>query len=104
MGVGQGNGAGPAAYAFLSAILIKVLATTGYGVKFTTALTLIMFNTVCSMFVDDCDLWQSATDVSEQGEDAIEKNAGSSSHMGRMPCSVRGSPVSSEIILVSNRL
>ena len=63
MGVGQGNGAGPAAYAFLSAILIKVLASLGYGVMFTTTLSLITFNTVCSMFVDDCHLWQSATDV-----------------------------------------
>jgi len=73
MGVGQGNGAGPATYAFLSAILIKVLASLGYGVVFTTALSLITFNTVCSMFVDDCDLWQSATDVNEKGEDVLEK-------------------------------
>jgi len=73
MGVGQGNGAGPAAYAFLSAILIKVLASLGYGVVFTTALSLITFNTVCSMFVDDWDLWQSATDVNEKGEDIVEK-------------------------------
>jgi len=73
MGVGQGNGAGPAAYAFLSAILIKVLASLGYGVVFTTALSLITFNTVCSMFVNDCDLWQSATDVNEKGEDVVRK-------------------------------
>ena len=73
MGVGQGNGAGPAAYAFLSAILIKVLASLGYGAVFTTALSLITFNTVCSMFVDDCDLWQSATDVNEKGEDVVGK-------------------------------
>ena len=25
------------------------------------------------MFVDDCDLWQSATDVNEKGEDVVEK-------------------------------
>jgi len=68
-GVGQGNGAGPAAYAFLSAVFIKVLSSLSYGVLFTTALSLITFNTVCSMFVDDCDLWQSATSVNETGED-----------------------------------
>jgi len=73
MGVGQGNGAGPAAYAFLSAILIKVLVSLGYGVVFTMALSLITFNTVCSMFLDDCDLWQSATDVNEIGEDVVGK-------------------------------
>jgi len=73
MGVGQGNGSGLAAYTFLSAILIKVLASLGYGVVFTTALSLTTFNTVCSMFVDDCDLWQSATDVNEKGEDVVEK-------------------------------
>jgi len=66
MGVGQGNGAGPAAYAFLSTILIKVLASLGYGVVFTTALSLITFNTVGSMFVDDCDLWQSACSMSSK--------------------------------------
>jgi len=73
MGVGQGNGAGPAAYTFLSAILIKVLASLGYGVVFTTALSLITFNTVCLMFVDDCGLWQSTANVNEKGEDVVEK-------------------------------
>jgi len=73
MGVGQCNGVGTAAYAFLSAILIKVLASLGYGVMFTTVLPLIMFNAVCSMFVDDCDLWQSASNVNEKGEEAVEK-------------------------------
>jgi len=73
MGVGQGNGAGPAAYAFLSAILIKVLVSLGYGVVITMALSLITFNTVCLMFVDNCDLWQSATDVNETGEDVVKK-------------------------------
>jgi len=73
MGVGQGNGAGPAACVFLSAILIKVLASLCYGVMFTTVLSLITLNTVCSMFVDDCDLWQSATNVNEKGEDVVEK-------------------------------
>jgi len=73
MGVGQGDGAGPASHAFLSAILIKVLASLGYGVVFTTALSLITFNTVCSMFVNDCDLWQSASNVNEKGEDVVGK-------------------------------
>ena len=72
MGAGQGNGAGPAAHTFLSAILIKVLARTGCGVKPTTALSLIAFNTACSMFADDCNAWQSAADVNEQGEDEVE--------------------------------
>jgi len=102
MGVGQGNGAGPAACAFLSAILIKVLASPGYGVMFTMVLSLIMFSTVCSMFVDDCDLWQSAINMNEKGEDIVEKNARSSSHMGRLPRCIRRSIVSVKIILVPN--
>lgn len=60
MGAGQGNGAEPTAYATLSSAFIKVMALLGFGASFPMALLVTMVMIVCSMFVDNCDLWQTA--------------------------------------------
>ena len=71
MGAGQGNGAAPTAYGLLSVAIIKVMALLGFGAVFTTAISLQTISVICSMFVDDCDLWRSAKSTTSTGEDIV---------------------------------
>jgi len=69
MGAGQGNGAAPTAYGLLSVAIIKIMALLGFGAVFTTAISLQTISVICSMFVDDCDLWKSSKSTTATGED-----------------------------------
>jgi len=71
MEAGQGNGAAPTACGLLSAAIIKVMALLGFGAVFTTAVSLQTISVICSMFVDDCDLWQSEKSTADTGEDVV---------------------------------
>ena len=68
MGAGQGNREAPTAHGLLSAAIIKVMALIGFGAVFTTTISLQTISVICSMFMDDCDLWQSAKLTTETGE------------------------------------
>ena len=52
----------------MSSMIIRVMALLGFGATFLTAISLTTVTIICSMFVDDCDLWQSAKTVSDNGE------------------------------------
>ena len=71
MGADQGNGAAPTACGLLSAATIKVMALLGFESVFTTVISLKTISVTCSMFVDDCDLRQSAKSATETGEDIV---------------------------------
>ena len=71
MGIGQGNGAGPAAYAALSSVFVKVLETAGFGALLISALSLTVLRFVCYIFVDDADIVITAKEVEESGEDIV---------------------------------
>ena len=71
MGIGQGNGAGPAAYAVLSSLFVKVLDTAGYGAFLLSAISLTVLRFVCYIFVDDSDLTHTARDVNATGESIV---------------------------------
>jgi len=98
MGAGQGNGAAPTAYGLLSAAIIKVMALLGFGAVFATAISLQTISVICSMFVDNCDLWQSATSTTETGEDIAPQMQNRC--LGRMPSCHRWSPLPKEVMLV----
>lgn len=54
--LGQGNGCGPAGWTAVSAPLIRMMQTAGYGLKILTALSIVSISFVCYAFVDDTDL------------------------------------------------
>ena len=55
-GICQGNGAGPSIWLIVSAPIIKLLKSEGFGLKFETALTHERYQFSCFTFVDDTDL------------------------------------------------
>lgn len=61
MGVGQGNGAGPAIWVAISTLLLQIMENHGFGTQLTSA----MMNRTCSLvgyaFVDNMDLVHTAT-------------------------------------------
>jgi hypothetical protein len=67
-GLGQGNGAGPAIWVAISAPIIQMLYTCGYGLTFTTALSGTLVAIACFAFVDDTDVIHSRDDVNTPGE------------------------------------
>ena len=73
MGIGQGNGCGPAAFVMLSTILIRIMAGLGYGADLFAAYTATNLFLVCLMFVDDNDSWHTAPTVDTPGEDIVDK-------------------------------
>ena len=70
-GVGQGNGAGPAIWAVISAVLIAMMHTHGHGVNIISALSMSLVSLACFAFVDDTDVVHSARTSSTPGEEVI---------------------------------
>ena len=73
MGIGQGNGCGPAAFVMLSTILIRIMAGLGFGANLFAAYSATNLFLVCLMFVDDNDSWYTAPTVDTPGEDIVDK-------------------------------
>jgi hypothetical protein len=59
-GIGQGNGAGPAIWAVISAVLLRVMREQGFGLNFVTALSSVVIVLAGFAFVDDTDLLHAA--------------------------------------------
>jgi hypothetical protein len=57
-GVLQGNGAGPSIWMLISAPLINMLRTQGFGFKSTNLLSAESYHFACYTYVDDNDLIQ----------------------------------------------
>ena len=66
-GVGQGNGLGPALWALISSIIIKMCKTMGHGIKVTTPIFKQEVSLLGFAFVDDADLVYGADDVHTTG-------------------------------------
>jgi len=67
MGADQGNGAAPTAYSLLSLAIVKVMAPLRLEAVFTTTISVTAVSMM--LFVDDCNLWESAKSTTETGED-----------------------------------
>ena len=67
-GIGQGNGAGPAAFIFLSSVCIEVIRRKGHCSVMTAAISLVQLAMVCFSFVDDSDLQHVAHSTEVSGE------------------------------------
>jgi hypothetical protein len=70
-GVGQGNGAGPAIWAVISAVLISMMHTHGHGVNILSALSMSLVSLACYAFVDDTDVVLSARTIITPGEETV---------------------------------
>ena len=64
-GVGQGNGAGPAIWAVVSAPVLDMMHDRGHGTNFTSAISQKDIKLVGFAFVDDTDLIHSAKTMDE---------------------------------------
>jgi hypothetical protein len=62
-GVLQGNGMGPVIWLAISVLLITIMDAQGHTSIFTAAISTAILRMCCFMFVDDCDLINTATDV-----------------------------------------
>jgi hypothetical protein len=59
----QGNGMGPVIWLAISVLLITIMDSQGHTSIFTAAISMAILRMCCFMFVDDCDLLNTATDV-----------------------------------------
>jgi hypothetical protein len=67
-GVGQGNGAGPAILVAISAVIIQMLYTAGFGLTLNSAISGTLVAIACFAFVNDADVIHSKDDVNTPGE------------------------------------
>jgi hypothetical protein len=67
-GCPHGNGCGPASYVAISAIIISMMKSSGFGAKFLTAMSLLMIHFLC-IFVDDSDTVNTGTTSDRPGEE-----------------------------------
>ena len=72
-GIGQGNGLGPALWALISSIIIKMCKTKGHGMKVTTPISKQEASILGFAFVDDADLVCGANDVHTTGATMITR-------------------------------
>jgi hypothetical protein len=70
-GIGQGNGAGPAIWAVISAVLLTVMRNSGIRMNLVTALSFCAIVLTGFAFVDDMDLLHAAPNSSSRAEDLI---------------------------------
>ena len=61
-GIGQGNGAGPAIWCVVSTPILNMLRAAGHGIKFHSPLSGSHTHVVAYVFVDDCDICETAPD------------------------------------------
>jgi predicted nuclease with TOPRIM domain len=66
--VGQGNGAGPAILVAISAVIIQMLYTAGFGLTLNSAISGTLVAIACFAFVNDADVIHSKDDVNTPGE------------------------------------
>jgi hypothetical protein len=78
-GIGQGNGAGPAIWAVISAVLLQVMRDSGFGLNVITALSSGAIVLAGFAFVDDIDLLHvaphslsTAADLIPQMQDVVD--------------------------------
>jgi hypothetical protein len=71
MGLGQGNGAGPAIWAAISSVLLQIMEAKGFGAQLHGAITKKLCSLVGYAFVDDTDLVHTAKDPSETITDLL---------------------------------
>ena len=72
--VGQGNGAGPAIWAFISTVIIAAMATQGQGFNLISSLAGALVFSVCYAFVDDTDVMiHAANSTATPGEEVIKE-------------------------------
>jgi hypothetical protein len=67
-GAGQGNGAGPAIWVAISAVIIQMLCTAGFGLSINSTISGTLMAIACFAFVDDTDVIHSSDDVNTPGE------------------------------------
>ena len=60
-GIGQGNGADPAIWAVVSTPILNMLRAAGHGVKLVSSISGSSTHFVAYVFVDDCDMCETAT-------------------------------------------
>lgn len=72
-GVMQGNGAGPAIWAFISSPIVDMIQKSGFGTFFHTCITNQVVRFVGYSFVDDTDLVQTAQDGETAAQSVMEK-------------------------------
>ena len=67
-GSGQGNGAAPAAFSAISALVVNAYRRMGHGAKLTLSYTARLFLLAAIMYVDDTDLlhWADNPYVSDE--------------------------------------
>ena len=78
MGVGQGNGAGPAIWAVISTVFFNALRKKGYGALLTAPFSKVNVNIAGFGFVDDTDIIQTGLpkdeycDIANKLQSAVE--------------------------------
>ena len=75
MGVGQGNGAGPAIWAVISTIFFDTLRKNGFGALLLAPFSKVNVNLAGFGFVDDTDLLQTGLDTDEYWDIAAKLQA-----------------------------
>jgi hypothetical protein len=70
-GVGQGNGAGPAIWALISAVLLTIMRAQGFGLNIVTVFSTLSVVLAGYAFVDDTDILHAAAGVNVKGEDLV---------------------------------
>ena len=70
-GCGQGNGAGPPIWVAVSAILIKMIESTGFGFECLSAISLVVITAQCFSFVDDTDTMEAARDIHQSAVEIL---------------------------------
>ena len=72
-GVGQGNGAGPAMWVAISAVLLTILRTKGFGLSMLTALSWQALVIAGFAFVDDTDLIHTASHPDKDSKEVLQE-------------------------------
>src|SRR5688572_8417535 len=70
-GLGQGNGAAPAAWAIISTPIINIMQNAGFGIKFRSPFSTQDLSFICYAFVNNTDILHSPWDVKTTGETII---------------------------------
>ena len=72
MGVGQGNGAGPAIWAVISTVFFDTLRKNGFGAILKAPFSKVEVNLTGYGFVDDTDLLQTGLSTDEYWDSATK--------------------------------
>jgi hypothetical protein len=70
-GAGQGNGAGPAIWALISAVLLSIMRQQGFGLNIVTVFSALSVVLAGYAFVDDTDIIHAAPGVYTKGEELV---------------------------------